>query len=331
MPLPRLTWREAMTRFGSDKPDLRFGLEICDLSDLVADSDFMVFTSALDAGGSVRAITVPEGSSLSRKQIDSLGEYVKTYRAKGLAWLVPAPEPRGSFLKFTTPELINNFAERCQAGPDDLILIIADKDNDTVLTALGELRLEVARRLDLIPAGEWQALWVTEFPLFEYDDENQRLVAVHHPFTSPLEEDLALLETAPEQVRAQAYDIVLNGVELGGGSIRIHDQELQKRMFKLLGLGPEVVEERFGFLLEAFQYGVPPHGGIAYGLDRMVMLLAEQSSIREVIAFPKVQNSSCLLTSAPSAVDERQLEELGLILRDLPLIELDGVEQTGIE
>lgn len=314
LPLPRLTWQEAMARFGSDKPDLRFGMEICDLSDLVRDSEFAVFTTALAAGGTVRAITVPGGSNLSRKQIDSLGEYVKTYRARGLAWLVPAPEARGSFLKFLKPGQIAAIADRCKAGPDDLILIIADSKTEIALTALGELRLETARRLSLIPEGQWQLLWVTEFPLFEYDETEQRLVAKHHPFTAPLAEDMDLLETAPEQVRAEAYDIVLNGVELGGGSIRIHDQELQKRMFGLLGLRPEVVAERFGFLLEAFQYGVPPHGGIAYGLDRLLMLLAEEASIREVIAFPKVQNSSCPLTGAPGQVDEQQLAELGLAL-----------------
>ncbi len=314
-PLPRLTWKQAMSKYGSDKPDLRFGMELHDISDLVADSEFKVFQTALNGGGSVRAIAVPDGAVLSRKEIDSLAEYVKTYRAQGLAWLVPSDLPRGSILKFVDADLIKKLAERCDACSEDLILIVADKVNDIVLTALGELRLEAAGRLNLIPEDKWEALWVTEFPLFEYDEEAGRLVAKHHPFTAPMLEDMGLLETAPEQVRAQAYDIVVNGVEMGGGSIRIHDQDLQNKMFSLLGLSSELVEERFGFLLEAFQYGVPPHGGIAYGLDRMLMLLAKESSIREVIAFPKVQNSSCLMTKAPGAVDNEQLIELNLSVR----------------
>ncbi len=315
LPLTRLTWRQAMIRFGSDKPDLRFGMELHDISDLVANNEFKVFDSALAAGGSVRAITVPNGSGMSRKEIDSLGEYVKTYRAKGLAWLVPSDLPRGSILKFVDADLIKNIAGRCSALTEDLILIVADEADDIVLTALGELRLEAARRLNLIPDNQWKVLWVTEFPLFEYDDEDKRLVAKHHPFTAPMLEDMGLLDTEPEQVRAQAYDIVVNGVELGGGSIRIHDQDLQSKMFSLLGLDSEMVEERFGFLLEAFQYGVPPHGGIAYGLDRLLMLLAGGSSIRDVIAFPKVQNSSCLMTGAPGMVDNDQLTELNLAVR----------------
>ncbi|HHU07945.1 MAG TPA: aspartate--tRNA ligase [Clostridiaceae bacterium] len=315
LPFPRLTWQQAMSRFGSDKPDLRFGMELHDISDLAADSDFRVFQAALSAGGSVRAITVPHGADISRKEIDSLAEYVKTYRAQGLAWLVPSDLPRGSILKFVDADLIKKLAERCDASTEDLILIIADSSDDIVLTSLGELRLETARRFGLIPEGKWEALWVTEFPLFEYDEEEKRLVAKHHPFTAPMLEDMGLLDTAPEQVRAQAYDIVVNGVELGGGSIRIHDQDMQNKMFSLLGLGPELVEERFGFLLEAFQYGVPPHGGIAYGLDRLMMLLAGESSIREVIAFPKVQNSSCLMTGAPGIVDNDQLMELSLFVQ----------------
>ncbi len=312
LPLPRLTWREAMERFGSDKPDLRFGLELFDISDLAAKSGFTVFHNILESNGTVRALCLPDGSSLSRKEIDSLNDYVKTYKAKGLAWLTVEDNPRGSIHKFVTPDLVHEIAGRCQASGGDLILIIADNSKDIALTALGELRLEVARRLDLIPGDQWKALWITEFPLFEAEPESNKLNSMHHPFTAPMDEDLHLLQKAPEKVRAKAYDIVLNGVELGGGSIRIHDQELQKEIFELLGLGSELVAERFGFLLEAFQYGVPPHGGIAYGLDRMLMLLAGESSIREVLAFPKVQNSSDLMSGAPGVVDQEQLEELKL-------------------
>ncbi len=316
LPIPRMTYAEAMRRFGSDKPDLRFGLELCDISDLVADNEFAAFRDAVANGGSVQLICVPGGATMSRKEIDALAEYIKTYRAKGLAWLTAEAVPRGSILKFMTPELIQAIGERAEAANGDLLLIVADSDK-VVFDSLGALRCEVARRRELIDPNDWKLLWVTDFPLLEYDDENKRYIAMHHPFTSPMDEDLALLETDPGQVRAKAYDIILNGTELGGGSIRIHDQTLQQKMFSILGFTQEQAWSRFGFLLEAFQYGVPPHGGLAYGLDRIVMLLTRSDSIRDVIAFPKVQTSSCLMTNAPDVVDAKQLDELELSCRAL--------------
>ncbi len=314
LPLPRLTYREAMTRFGSDKPDVRFGMELRDVSDLLADSAFAVFRDAIAAGGSVRAIAVPDGGTMSRKEIDSLAEYVKTYRAKGLAWLALAEPPRGSVVKFVDAETLAAIRDRLAAREGDLVLMVADRD-EVALEALGALRCEVARRRDLIDPQRYELLWVNEFPLLEYDDEAGRYVAKHHPFTAPLASDVPLLDSDPAAVRAQAYDMVLNGTELGGGSIRIHDAALQSRLLALLGFDRAQAEARFGFLLEAFRYGVPPHGGLAYGLDRLVMLLAGCDNIREVIAFPKVQNSSDLMTAAPAAVDAAQLEELGLAIR----------------
>ncbi|MBQ3860911.1 MAG: aspartate--tRNA ligase, partial [Clostridia bacterium] len=272
-PFPRMTWKEAMDRFGSDKPDTRFGLELCDLSDLVKDSEFSVFRGAVEAGGSVRGINVPGGAKMTRKEIDSLTDFVKTYGAKGLAWYKNTlPQPTSSFAKFLTEEETKNILERIGAGDGDLVLIVAAK-NKVVFDSLGALRCEVAKRLGLIDRSKFNFLWVTEFPLLEYSEEDGRFYAMHHPFTMPMEEDLPLLDTDPGAVRARAYDCVLNGTELGGGSIRIHTTEMQTRMFEALGIGPEEAEEKFGFLLEAFRYGVPPHGGLAFGLDRVVCLL----------------------------------------------------------
>lgn len=310
-PFKRMTYKEAMERYGSDKPDTRFGLELVDVSSLVANSEFKVFSGAVKKGGSVRAINAKgAGDKFSRRDIDSLGEFVKTYRAKGLAWINVTPEGvKSPIAKFLSQEELDSLLNHLKAEPGDLLLFIAD-ENEIVFQALGQLRLELARRLDIIPKDQYNILWITEFPLFEYDQEEGRYVAKHHPFTSPMDEDLHLLESEPEKVRAKAYDMVLNGNEIGGGSIRIHDMSLQERMFKALGFTMEKAWEQFGFLLEAFKYGAPPHGGIAYGLDRIAALLAGRTSIRDVIAFPKVQNASDLMTNAPSFVDEKQLKEL---------------------
>lgn len=311
-PIRRITWQEAMDNYGSDKPDLRFDMKLNDITDAVKDIDFVVFKSAIEAGGTVRCVTVPGGSSFSRKEIDALGEVCKTYKAKGMAWLVAGGEqPRGSFLKFLKPEDIANIKAAAGAGDDDLICIVADKNN-VVWAALGALRIAAAEKIGLIKKDDFKLCWVTEFPMFEYSEEEGRYMAMHHPFTMPMDEDLDFLESDQGRVRSKAYDIVLNGCELGGGSIRIHDHDLQMRIFKLLGFTEESAEEQFGFLLSAFKYGVPPHGGLAIGLDRMVMLMGGCQSIRDVIAFPKVQNSSDLMTEAPSPVADQQLEELGI-------------------
>ncbi len=311
LPIKRLTYAEAMDRFGSDKPDTRFGLELTNVSDALSGTEFKVFAGAIAAGGSVRGINAKGAAlKLSRKEVDALGEYVKTYGAKGLAWAALKPEGMtSSFAKFLKEEEMNALIAAMDAQEGDLLLFVADK-NDVVYDALGALRLHLAHKLDLIPENTWDLLWVTEFPLLEYNEEAGRYVAKHHPFTSPMDEDLDMLETDPARVRAKAYDIVLNGNEIGGGSIRIHSAELQVRMFRALGFTMEEAWNRFGFLLEAFRYGTPPHGGLAYGLDRMAMLMAGASSIRDVIAFPKVQNASCLMTNAPSEVEEKQLAEL---------------------
>jgi len=312
IPFKRMTYKEAMDRFGSDKPDTRFGMELCDISELVKDSEFSVFKGAVEMGGSVRGITVPGGASMTRKEIDSLTEFVKTYGARGLAWYKnTAGAPTSSFAKFMTEDEISAILTKMNVAEGDLALIVAAKNN-VVFDSLGALRCEVAKRLNMIDKTKFNFLWVTEFPLFEYSEEDDRFYAKHHPFTMPMEEDLPLLDTDPGAVRARAYDCVLNGTELGGGSIRIHTTEMQTKMFEKLGIGAEEAEEKFGFLLEAFKYGVPPHGGLAFGLDRVVTLLLGLEDIREVIAFPKVQNASELLSKCPAAADPAALNELGI-------------------
>lgn len=316
MPLPRLTYREAMERFGSDRPDLRFGLELCNVTDLVADSQFGVFAKTVASGGQVRGICVPEASSFTRRQLDDLVATAQEFGAKGLAWIALDEDGfRSPITKFFNPEQLEAIRERMGGKTGDLLIFVADKPQVT-MEVLGRLRLELGKSLNLIDKDRWELLWVVDFPLLQYDEEEKRYQAVHHPFTSPRPEDLELLETAPGQVRAQAYDLVLNGIELGGGSIRIHRRELQERMFSALNISPSEAEEKFGFLLEAFSYGAPPHGGIALGLDRLIMLLAAAPSIRDVIAFPKTQSASCLLTGAPSSVDARQLRELHLNIKE---------------
>ena len=311
LPLPRLTWQQAMDRYGSDKPDTRFGMELVDISDIAGKCGFQVFAQAVANGGSVRGIKA-EHAGLSRKEIDALAEFVKTYGAKGLAWINFKEEGISSpVAKFLSEQEMEAIAQRAEAKTGDILFFVADSDK-AVYASLGALRLELGKKLGLIPENQWNLLWVTEFPQFEYSEEEGRLVAKHHPFTSPMDEDLDLLETEPEKVRAKAYDIVLNGIELGGGSIRIHDSALQERMFRALGFTKQQAWERFGFMMRAFQYGTPPHGGLAYGLDRLAMLLAGRQSLRDVIAFPKVQNASDLMSEAPDVVDQAQLNELGI-------------------
>jgi len=311
VPFPRLTWREAMDRYGSDKPDARFGMELHDISDIVKDSDFKVFASVVAGGGTVRAINAKGGNrELPRREIDSLVDIVKTYHAKGLAWIQVEEEGlKSPIIKFMTDEQVDAILSRLDAEPGDLLLFVADTEA-VALTALGQLRLHMGKRLGLIDEKEFNFLWVTDFPLVEYDADAKRYVALHHPFTAPKDEDMDLLETDPGKVRSKAYDMVVNGEELGGGSIRIHDTDVQERVFKALGFDHEKMWDQFGFMMEAFQYGAPPHGGIAYGLDRLLMILLGVDSIRDVIAFPKVQNASCPLTQAPAPVDPVQLEEL---------------------
>ena len=312
-PFQRMLYSEAMERFGSDKPDTRFGLELKNISDDVRGCGFKVFTDVLDNGGSVRAINAKNlGDKLSRKKIDALGEFVKTYKAKALAWIkVNADGIQSPIAKFMTDDEMAAILKTTDAGVNDVIFIIADKDSVTY-AALGALRIEIAKNYGLIDENKFNFLWVTDFPLLEYSEEEGRYVAMHHPFTSPKDEDLELLDTDPGKVRAKAYDIILNGVELGGGSIRIYNTELQEKMFKVLGFTHEQAWARFGFLMEAFKYGTPPHGGMAYGFDRMVMLIDGCDSIRDVIAFPKVQNASELMSGAPDVVDDKQLGELGI-------------------
>ena len=311
LPLPRMTWKEAMDRFGSDKPDTRFGMELTDVSKIVEGCGFGVFTSALENGGSVRGINAKGQAEMPRKKIDALVDFAKGYGAKGLAYLSVQQDGsyKSSFAKFMTPEELDALVEAMGGEKGDLLFFAADK-NKIVWNVLGALRLELAKQMDLIDNGKFNFLWVTEFPLLEYSEEEDRFVAMHHPFTMPVEEDLKLLDTDPGAVRAKAYDIVLNGVELGGGSVRIFQSDVQEKMFEVLGFSRESAYERFGFLLNAFKYGVPPHAGLAYGLDRLVMLLVKAESIREVIAFPKVKDASCLMTDAPNVVDQVQLDEL---------------------
>ena len=311
LPIQRMTWQEAMDRFGSDKPDTRFGMELVNVSDVVKGCGFGVFTGALENGGSVRGINAKGQGSMPRKKIDKLVEFAKGYGAKGLAYLAVNEDGtyKSSFAKFMTEEELKALVEKMEGQPGDLLLFAADK-NKVVWDVLGALRLEIGRELGLMDKNKYNFLWVTEFPLLEWSDEENRFMAMHHPFTMPMEEDWDKIDSDPGAVRAKAYDIVLNGTEMGGGSVRIHQDDIQEKMFEVLGFTKERAHEQFGFLLDAFKYGVPPHAGLAYGLDRMVMLMLQCDSIRDVIAFPKVKDASCLMTEAPNVVDEKQLEEL---------------------
>ena len=313
LPIRRMTWIEAMNRFGSDKPDLRFGMELKDISDVVKGCGFGVFTGALENGGSVRGINAKGQGAMPRKKIDALVEFAKTYGAKGLAYIAINEDGtyKSSFAKFMTEDEMNNIVAALSGEPGDLLLFAADK-NKVVWDTLGALRCHLAEQMGLLDKNVFEFVWITEFPLLEWSDEQNRFTAMHHPFTMPMEEDLAIIDTDPGKVRAKAYDIVLNGNEIGGGSVRIHQDDIQEKMFECLGFTREQAYERFGFLLDAFKYGVPPHAGLAYGLDRLVMLMAKQDSIRDVIAFPKVKDASCLMTNAPDYVDEDQLKELGI-------------------
>lgn len=313
LPIQRMTWQEAMDRFGSDKPDLRFGLELKDVSDVVKDCEFGVFTGALANGGTVRGINAEGQGSMPRKKIDALIEYAKTYGAKGLAYIVINEDGsyKSSFAKFMTEEQMNALVAAMDGKPGDLLLFAADKTK-IVWTVLGALRCHLAELMGLVGKNVYRFVWITEFPLLEWSDEENRFTAMHHPFTMPMEEDLQYIDSDPGRVRAKAYDIVLNGNEIGGGSVRIHQDDIQEKMFECLGFTKAEAHERFGFLLDAFKYGVPPHAGLAYGLDRLVMLMAKQDSIRDVIAFPKVKDASCLMTNAPDYVDDKQLAELGI-------------------
>lgn len=313
LPFPRMTWQEAMDRFGSDKPDTRFGMELHDVTEVVRHCGFGVFTGAIEQGGSVRGINAKGQGAMPRKKIDKLVDFAKDFGAKGLAYLCVNGDGsfKSSFAKFMTEEELQALVQAMEGEPGDLLLFAADA-NKVVYDVLGNLRLELARTLELLDKNEFHFLWVTEFPLLEYNEELGRYQAMHHPFTMPVEDDLPFLETDPGRVRAKAYDIVLNGTELGGGSVRIHQNDIQEKMFDCLGFTKEAAYEQFGFLLNAFRYGVPPHAGLAYGFDRLVMLMAKEDNIREVIAFPKVKDASCPLTEAPGAVDQKQLEELGI-------------------
>ena len=313
LPIQRMTWQEAMDRFGSDKPDLRFGMELKDVSEVVKGCGFGVFTGALENGGSVRGINAKGQGGMPRKKIDALVKFAKDFGAKGLAYLAVNEDGtyKSSFAKFMTDDELKALVDAMEGEPGDLLLFAADK-NKIVWDVLGNLRLEIAKNLDLLDKNVYKFLWVTEFPEFEYSEEQGRYLAMHHPFTMPFEDDIQYLESNPEKVRARAYDIVLNGTEIGGGSIRIHQDDVQEKMLRALGFTDEKAHEQFGFLLDAFKYGVPPHAGLAYGLDRLVMIMAHEDSIRDVIAFPKIKDASCLMTDAPNVVDDKQLEELSL-------------------
>ena len=315
LPIQRMTYKEAMDRFGSDKPDTRFGMELKDVSDIVKNCGFGVFTGALENGGSVRGINANGQGDMPRKKIDALVEFAKGYGAKGLAYLSINEDGtyKSSFAKFMSEEELKALVDAMEGKPGDLLLFAADK-NDTVFAVLGALRIHIADGLGLLDKNQFNFLWVTEFPLLEYSEEEERFVAKHHPFTMPMEEDLQYLDSDPARVRAKAYDIVLNGTEIGGGSVRIYQSDIQEKMFEVLGFSKEDAYDRFGFLLNAFKYGVPPHAGLAYGLDRLIMLMAKEDSIREVIAFPKVKDASCLMTDAPNVVDAKQLEELAIAI-----------------
>lgn len=315
LPIQRMTYAEAMDRFGSDKPDIRFGMELTNVSEVVKTCGFGVFTGALEKGGSVRGINAVGQGDMPRKKIDALVDYAKAFGAKGLAYLAIDQDGtyKSSFTKFMTEDELSALVNAMGGKAGDLLLFAADED-DTVFAVLGNLRLEIARNLELLHKEEYKFLWVTEFPLLEYSKEEGRYTAKHHPFTMPMDEDLALLDTDPGKVRAKAYDITLNGTEIGGGSVRIFQSNVQEKMFEVLGFSKESAYERFGFLLNAFKYGVPPHAGLAYGLDRLIMLMAKEDSIRDVIAFPKVKDASCLMTEAPNVVDDKQLKELGIAL-----------------
>ena len=317
IPMKRLTYQEAMDRFGSDKPDTRFGMELINVSETVKDCDFMVFKGALENGGSVRGLNAEGLGDLGRKKIDAFVDFAKEFGAKGLAYIQLKQDGsvKSSFAKFMKEEEMTALIDAMRGKPGDLLLFAADKDS-VVYDVLGNLRLEIGKKYEMIDESLYNFLWVTEFPLLEWNEEQNRYTAMHHPFTMPMEEDLEYIETEPGRVRAKAYDIVLNGTELGGGSVRIHRNDIQKAMFKALGFSEEDANERFGFLLEAFQYGVPPHAGLAYGLDRLVMWMTGEDSIRDVIAFPKVKDASCLMTQAPGGVDTEQLDELGIDLKE---------------
>ncbi|MCL2050256.1 MAG: aspartate--tRNA ligase [Lachnospiraceae bacterium] len=318
LPLPRLRWKEAMERYGTDKPDTRFEMELVDVSALLKECEFAVFSNALESGGSVRGINAKGQAEMPRKKIDALVDFAKGYGAKGLAYLAIMPDGsyKSSFMKFMKESELTDLVNEMSGEAGDLLFFAADR-NDLVFSVLGALRLKLAKQMELIDESKFNFLWITEFPLLEYNEEEERFVAVHHPFTMPMEEDLPLLDIGDlGKIRAKAYDIILNGTELGGGSVRIYQRDIQEKMFSVLGLSEETAQNRFGFLLDAFRYGVPPHAGLAYGLDRLVMLLAKAESIREVIAFPKIKDASCLLSNAPDFVDEKQLEELWIVVKE---------------